>query len=104
MWHRRVLPARLRGSRFGAGNDGVGLRRAVKLGDAGNVASLQLAEALLVAVADDLARAVGMIEPERVADLVGEGVAQIVDVEIAVKANLPTLGGIEADQGAVRSA
>ena len=40
----------------------------------------------------------GMVEPHRMADFVGEGVAQIVDFEITVKADLPAPRWIETNQ------
>src|SRR5215510_116085 len=71
---------------------------AVEQDEALCVARLQRAKALFVAIPHDLTDGGGMVESDRVADFVGERVAQIVDLEIAVKADLPALRGIETNQ------
>src|SRR5262249_43976709 len=71
---------------------------AVEQDEALCVARLQRAKALFVAIAHDLTDGGGMVEPDRMADFVGERVAQIVDLEVAVKANLPALRWIETNQ------
>ena len=73
-------------------------RSAVERHCAADVAGLEGAEALLVAVVHDLVAAGGMVEADGVADLVGQRVAQVVGLEVAVEADLPGLRRIEADQ------
>ena len=46
---------------------------------------------LFVSVAHDLVATAGMVESYGMTDLVGEGVAQIVLLEIAIEANFPKL-------------
>jgi hypothetical protein len=53
------------------------------------VGGLQPFDALVVAVGHDGARAAWVIETDRMADLVHEGVAKIVDIEVAIEANFP---------------
>jgi hypothetical protein len=52
---------------------------------------------LLIAISHDLTDADRMVETDGMADFVGEGVTQIIDSEIAVKADLPTLCWIETN-------
>src|SRR5262249_3780049 len=50
------------------------------------------------AIPHDLTDGGGMVEPDRMADFVGERIAQIVNLEVAVKADLPALRWIETNQ------
>jgi hypothetical protein len=68
---------------------------AVDADDAADIASLQRAETLQVVHRHKLAMRLGMVEADGMADLMRDGVAQIVDGEIAVEPNLPALYGIE---------
>ena len=70
---------------------------AVEQGCAVGVARLQGAKVLLVAISHNLTGADRMVEADRVADFVGQGVTQIIDREIAVKADLPTFCRIETN-------
>src|SRR5581483_3243918 len=94
---RRLGPRRLadaRCTRRGA------WRRTVKRHGAGDIARLRPGEALEVAEAHQFGEARRMVETDGMADLVRESVAKIVDIEVAVEADLPALRRIEADDGA----
>src|SRR5262249_335312 len=79
-----------------------GLARAVYAHRAADVAGLQCPEVFLIAHRHELAvLRLGMIETDGVAGLVAHGVAQIVNGEIAVEADLPPLDRIETDERAL---
>ncbi len=65
-----------------------------------DVARLQAGLLLVVAVGHQLPGGARMIEADGVPDLVGDGVAQVVDAEPAVEADLPRLLRVEADERA----
>src|SRR6185436_16146939 len=89
-WGRSPRRLRLRRCRVGRGAvDGHG---------AADVAGLEGAEALLVAVVHDGVGAGRVVQPDGVADLVRQGVAQVVGLEVAVEAHLPGPRRIEADE------
>ncbi len=89
-----------------AGRDaGAGEARAVRAAPveqrrALDVARLQARLALVVAVGHELARRARVVEADGVADLVRDRVAQVVDVEVAVEADLPGLARVQADERA----
>ena len=62
-----------------------------------DITLLQITELLVVEIAHDLIVA-GMIQADCVSDLMSQGVSDVVDLQIAVEADLPALEGIEADQ------
>ena len=81
--------------RFGA--DGLRYRSAIQQHRPGDIPRLKLAEILLVAIRHDLPLSVWMVETNGVADLVRDGVSEVIDLQIPVEADLPSLEGIETD-------
>lgn len=75
-------------------------RLSVKCDGAGDITGLEACEVFRVAVGHELTGRAGVIEPDRVADFMGQRIAQIVSLEIAVEADLPRLLRIEADERA----
>jgi hypothetical protein len=79
-------------------SDGVGLMRTIQECYASNIARLQHAEMLLVAIAHDLVVVIRMVQADRMSYLMRDGVADVIDLQIAVKADFPTPKGVETDQ------
>src|SRR5690606_24348859 len=61
---------------------------------------LQGAELLLVLEVHQLTARLRMVEPDSMADLMGGGVPAVIDIQVAIEADLPPLLGIEADDRA----
>ena len=79
------------------GGDGLRQMPAVQQQRASNIARLKLAELFLVTIAHDLSIVVWMVQADSVADLMRDRVAEVIDLQISVEANLPLLQGIETD-------
>src|SRR5262245_38294451 len=63
-----------------------------------DVAALQIPKALVVPVRHQDSRCLRMIEPDGMTDLVSNGIAQVIDLHVAVESDLPWHAGIEAHE------